>query len=271
MKVGLAALAPGGLTAAALVGIRALVREEGDPFDRAVTDWVREQTPSTWKPGLMFLSRLLGLGGLLVPVVGLLLATAYLLHRRGRRCEAAGLLVAVIMTSAVVGTARRVFARARPEVEWALGHAPGGSYPSGHAASAVVYFGMLTYLVWKLTRRWPATLAMGTVTLGVSVGTGWSRVYLGVHYPSDVLAGYLVGLIWLGTGIGASEVLARTCWRVDDGCGAMEGSCSGLARRADQGHAHGRGEAGPDEGAVAAGVARVRRDGLPVVGGPDVS
>lgn len=194
------------------------IQHEPHPFDEGVTALVRTHTPPEALPALQVMSRLLGLGGWLIPLVAGLLALAARLWRSGRRCESIGLLVAIVTSSAAVGIARRVFARARPEVEWALGRAPGSSFPSGHAASAVVYFGMLAYLTWKLTRRWPPTLAAAALALFVSLGAGYSRIYLGVHYPSDVAAGYLVGAIWLATGILTSELLASLCQAGEEEC-----------------------------------------------------
>jgi undecaprenyl-diphosphatase len=70
------------------------------------------------------------------------------------------------------------------------------SFPSGHAVTAVVLFGTLAYLIVRLEptvrmRRITLTLAALLILL-----IGLSRMYLGVHYPSDVLAGYLAGFIW---------------------------------------------------------------------------
>lgn len=70
------------------------------------------------------------------------------------------------------------------------------SFPSGHAASSVVVFGMLAYMAWRLLPQpWGAVVA-GIIAL-VIIGIGISRVYLGAHYPSDVIVGWIVGAIGL--------------------------------------------------------------------------
>ncbi len=71
------------------------------------------------------------------------------------------------------------------------------SFPSGHAASSVVVFGLVGYLLmWSLPSPWEIIAAIG---IGIFVGLiGISRVYLGAHYPTDVIAGWMIGLAGLG-------------------------------------------------------------------------
>jgi undecaprenyl-diphosphatase len=94
------------------------------------------------------------------------------------------------------------FHRQRPDVPWFLAHESSFSFPSGHSVAAICLYGILGYV---LTGR-IQSLRARAATLGTAVflvlGVGLSRVYLGVHYPSDVAAGYLAGLIWLLTVIG---------------------------------------------------------------------
>jgi len=83
----------------------------------------------------------------------------------------------------------------------------GFSFPSGHAAVSVVFYGLLAYL-WAQNVK--SSKARHNILFGLIffiVMIGFSRVYLGVHYPSDVLAGYGVGAFWLCAGIIAFEQL----------------------------------------------------------------
>ena len=67
------------------------------------------------------------------------------------------------------------------------------SFPSGHAAGSTVAYGLLAYLAWMyLPQPWNIILLIFFILLVISIGL--SRVYLGAHYPSDVIAGWLVGL-----------------------------------------------------------------------------
>jgi undecaprenyl-diphosphatase len=74
---------------------------------------------------------------------------------------------------------------------------------------AVVVYGTLIHLGMRLlSRTWERVavlLAAGSLILGI----GWSRIYLGVHYPSDVAAGYYIGAVWLGTVVGADWYVRR--------------------------------------------------------------
>ena len=71
------------------------------------------------------------------------------------------------------------------------------SFPSGHATSAFIFYGLLTYLVWKTEILKLYKYIIGTILILFSFLIGFSRVYLRVHYPSDVLAGICIGFAWL--------------------------------------------------------------------------
>ncbi|HYC40129.1 MAG TPA: phosphatase PAP2 family protein [Chitinophagaceae bacterium] len=91
---------------------------------------------------------------------------------------------------------KKVFGRVRPEIPL-LKEASGLSFPSGHAFMSVTFYGLLIYIVWQTVKiswlRW--MLAMLLLLLIFVIGL--TRVYLRVHYPSDVLAGFATGFIWL--------------------------------------------------------------------------
>ncbi len=71
------------------------------------------------------------------------------------------------------------------------------SFPSGHATSAFIFYGLLAYLVWKTNIPKIYKYLTGTVLILFSILIGFSRVYLRVHYPSDVVAGFCIGFAWL--------------------------------------------------------------------------
>lgn len=71
------------------------------------------------------------------------------------------------------------------------------SFPSGHATSAFIFYGLLAYLIWKTEFPKAYKYLIGSILILFSLLIAFSRVYLRVHYPSDVLAGFCIGFAWL--------------------------------------------------------------------------
>jgi undecaprenyl-diphosphatase len=167
---------------------------EGDSraFDRTVLLWIHQNFPD-WIGGPMRLATALGYYYVVVP---LLAVAVFLFYRRGWRLSAALLAVStggsIVLTTVLKG----VFQRARPELFDSGYQASFYSFPSGHATVAVGFYGMLTViLAYRLQgfARWVVAACGVLVVLLI----GFSRLYLGVHYPTDILAGYLSALLWL--------------------------------------------------------------------------
>src|SRR5947199_6861654 len=104
---------------------------------------------------------------------------------------------------------KRYFARARPVAAEMLRRANGYSFPSGHAMGSAVAFGALAYLAFRAIRSWPAKAAVMAFLYTLVAAVALSRVYLGVHWISDVLAGVTVGTVWVTTTTVAYETLRR--------------------------------------------------------------
>lgn len=142
-----------------------------------------------------------------VGTIAAIVAIALFIARRFR--WAAYLFVTIGGGAALDAELKHYFARARPDVAEMLRHASGYSFPSGHAMGSTITFGALTYLAFRLTSKWrwqSAALAFA-ITLVLSVAL--SRVYLGVHWISDVGGGVVAGLFWLGSTTAAYEMLRR--------------------------------------------------------------
>ena len=106
---------------------------------------------------------------------------------------AIGICIAQLCSQAVVHVAKTAFQRARPE-DWLLRAELGFSYPSGHAATAALFFGSwLVYVLLAPIAQEPKA-ALAALLLCWIAGIGWSRVALGAHYPIDVAGGTLMGL-----------------------------------------------------------------------------
>jgi undecaprenyl-diphosphatase len=107
----------------------------------------------------------------------------------------------LLFTSTVGGLLNLVlkglFARARPELAEALRGAHGYSFPSGHAMGSTIVFGSLAYLAFRTIRPWRWRAAALSLAACAIVAISVSRIYLGVHWISDIAAGITAGTVWL--------------------------------------------------------------------------
>jgi undecaprenyl-diphosphatase len=135
-----------------------------------------------------------------------------LLYRRRRLVEAALLPVVVAGGELLNVVLKLAFHRPRPEV--AFVHLDTYSFPSGHAMLSTAVYGALTYLAWShlRTRRTRVALTAGTIALVTLIC--FSRLYLGVHYLSDVLGGAVGGAFWLAVSIALQTLYAERFARV---------------------------------------------------------
>ena len=88
--------------------------------------------------------------------------------------------------------AKHAFARTRPSLWESISPESTFSFPSGHAMGSMTLAWVCMLLAWRTGWRWPVTIAALAFTLLV----GLSRIYLGVHYPSDILAGWTAASVW---------------------------------------------------------------------------
>ena len=134
-----------------------------------------------------------------VAVIAIAMALVLLWHHRS--AYMAGLAIAITGSVAFSYVLKLIVARGRPLPPFAAIDAPGYSFPSMHAACAIAIYGFLAYMILRLMRpphhRLPAVIV---ISIGIAL-IGFSRLYLGVHYPSDVAAGFAIGgfFLWLGT------------------------------------------------------------------------
>jgi undecaprenyl-diphosphatase len=176
---------------------------EGDSrrFDRAVLLWIHTHFPA-WLGGPMRLVTALGYYDVVLP---LLAAAILFFYLKGWRLSATLLLISTAGSIVLTTVLKAVFQRSRPEVFDSGYTASFYSFPSGHATVAVGFYGMLTILIayrLKGVARW-AVVAAGVLLVLL---IGFSRLYLGVHYPTDILAGYLAAPLWV-VSVGAVYVM----------------------------------------------------------------
>lgn len=139
-------------------------------------------------------------------VIVLLLA-AWLLHRGARRT--AIWAVATIVVAGVVQAGLKAFAgRPRPVLPTPIAHSPGASFPSGHAMTAVVGCAVIVLVVLPALRgTWRA--AAWTAAVVISLASGACRVLLGVHFVSDVVAGWILGAAVVLATYSASKLVMK--------------------------------------------------------------
>lgn len=106
------------------------------------------------------------------------------------------LLAATIGGLLISGLLKLIFSRPRPDVVPHLSHVATSSFPSGHSLLSAVAYLTLGALLSAVTPQRRLKIYVLMVAIFLSVVIGASRVYLGVHYPTDVLAGWMVGLVW---------------------------------------------------------------------------
>jgi membrane-associated phospholipid phosphatase len=115
--------------------------------------------------------------------------------------------VASVALSSVIlmSTLKKIFRRKRPLLPL-LQPARGLSFPSGHAMMSITFYGLLMYIISHTIKNQPLKRTYIMALAVLIAGIGFSRIYLRVHYTSDVLAGNIIGLLWL---VVALDVLSR--------------------------------------------------------------
>ncbi len=165
-------------------------------WDQRLLDLIAEgRTP--WLTVVMQGLSFIGAGEIAIPV-GLVIA--WLLYRRFERQAAACFVATVLSGWALNLTLKAGFERPRPSLIPHLDGVGGYSYPSGHAMMAPLVFGFGAMLLARGTSR-AATRIWWTAGLTLAIGIAVSRLYLAVHYPSDVIAALLAGSAWAALGV----------------------------------------------------------------------
>ncbi len=169
-----------------------VIEGESRRFDRAVLLWIGANSPG-WLDGPMRFFTALGYYRVVLPLLVLATLGFYIANWR---LSAVVLLVSTAGGAVLTMVLKAVFRRARPELFDSGYTASFYSFPSGHATVAVGFYGALALMLAYHLRgglRWAVVVLGAAVVLLI----GFSRLYLGVHYPTDVLAGFLAAPLWL--------------------------------------------------------------------------
>ena len=133
--------------------------------------------------------------GSTIVVVPLFVAALVLLIWRRHRHEALFLAVSMAGSLVLNQSLKLIFQRPRPQLAWAHVQ-PEYSFPSGHAMNSIVFYVAVALIAWILWGRRVGLIAtVLAIVLALLIGT--SRIYLGYHYFTDVLGGFLAGAAWL--------------------------------------------------------------------------
>lgn len=152
-----------------------------------------------------------GLTWVAEPVVvgtAVLVLTAYLWRKR-RRLALIAIWVAMVSAEVVTALTKVIFHRERPDLILRAVSEGSFSFPSGHATTVTAFYGVLAYLLLRRKRSWPVRIAVVSILLLAIIAVDLSRLYLGVHFLSDVLAGDLVGAVGVLLAVAASERLVE--------------------------------------------------------------
>ena len=175
-----------------LWGFGALVEElhEGEVFffDEPLLRFAHGMA-SAGRDRVFLLFSQLGYGHGVIPLdVALVLVLAW--HRRSRE----GLFAGVSMVGSVLlnVAAKHAFARIRPDLWPSIAPETTYSFPSGHAMGSITLATVAILLAWNTRWRWRVAIPAA----GFAVMVAMSRIYLGVHYPSDILAGWAAATVW---------------------------------------------------------------------------
>jgi undecaprenyl-diphosphatase len=165
--------------------------QEADALDAIATPLVHQFASPTLDAFMGDVTALGSNQGLVVLWAVAVIALVILRRRR----DAALLTVALGGSVALNALMKAFFERPRPQLAWA--HVlPDFSFPSGHSMDSVVFYFALALLVWQIAGRGPG-FAAAVAAFVLVLLIGLSRIYLGYHYFTDVLGGYIAGVLWL--------------------------------------------------------------------------
>ena len=175
-----------------LWGFAELADEVGEhepfPFDEPILRFAESLHGDVLDRAFVFISEAGYAYGVVPFDILLIVALAW----RGRLREGLFAGIAIIGSALLNLATKQIFARDRPSLWASIAPETTFSFPSGHAMGSATLAWVLLLLAWHTRWRWP--MAVGMVAFAVSVA--FSRVYLGVHYPSDILAGWAAASVW---------------------------------------------------------------------------
>lgn len=172
--------------------IMGLVKNELSPLDNTVYSFISQFINPGLTKAMKFISNF---GTFYFLLAAAAVIAAVLLIKRKSRFHAAMTTVNLISVSILCLIFKNIFERARPDINQLVA-VHGYSFPSAHSMLSAAFYGYLVYLCAVFLKK-PYRQAASAFLILLTLAVGISRIYLGVHYTSDVIGGYMSGLSWL--------------------------------------------------------------------------
>lgn len=166
-------------------------------FDSTVINFIQ----GLESPAITSFMKIITFLGSSVFIILLSISILYFLYKvLNHRSELILFVAALIGSNILCVLLKLFFHRARPDLHRLI-EISGYSFPSGHATNAMTVYGILTFILWRNIRTKSGRSLLIITSLIMILLIGISRIYLGVHFPSDVIAGYFTGGFWISTAI----------------------------------------------------------------------
>ena len=162
-------------------------------YDTVITQYVISYRTPALTQYFLFVTKLGGLYGYLIVFAIWGLAAYFIFKNWKYVLQSSTAMVLASVTNLIL---KRFIDRARPSIEH-LVRVETLSYPSGHAMGAMAFYGFLIYLLYTLKMNKFLKIGVIVLLILLILNIGLSRIYLGVHYPSDVAGGFIAGFIWV--------------------------------------------------------------------------
>lgn len=164
-------------------------------FDSAVTQFIyafRSENMTIFMKFITFLGS---------PAFLVLTSVIMIIFIYSRRRKDAFIYLGILVTGVILNyVLKLIFQRPRP-TDLSLIHESTYSFPSGHSMNGLVFYLVLSYFVFRETGNKKLSYAVLMISMFIVLLIGISRIYLGVHYPTDVIAGYIAGFLWVTSAI----------------------------------------------------------------------
>ncbi|MGV3704328.1 MAG: phosphatase PAP2 family protein [Arcticibacter sp.] len=173
--------------------VKVILIDENKVFDQEIYALIEPHTNDTTSRIMVIAS---WIGGTQFMLPANMLLICYFLFVRKNRWQSIKFGVIALSSVCMMHLLKLLFNRPRPLIPL-LEPAHGLSFPSGHAMTSITFFGLFIYLTSSYVKNVFLRVFLIVLLLSFILTIGYSRVYLRVHYPSDVLAGYCMGTVWL--------------------------------------------------------------------------